>query len=143
MLQVGPQGFTNVAAWPVTVGDKDFPMALDPAHFTLFLACPAPARLAAYDTRTGNLLTQVPCVGDAGDMFYDAKLKRLYVIGGEGFVDVFPLPENGNEPMRLAHAPTASRARTGSFIQDLQMVAIAAPHTTNGPASIFLFQTKP
>jgi hypothetical protein len=99
--------------------------------------------LAVYDSRSGNLLSQTPCVGDADDMFYDAKLNRVYVVGGEGFVDVFKVADAAQAPTRLAHMPTAPRARTGLFIPDLQMLAVAAPRTTNGSANVLLFHAKP
>jgi len=118
-------------------------MALDPDLARLLIACRKPPRLAVYDTRAGHLLSQTECVGDANDLFYDAKLKRVYVMGGEGFVDVFQLPDASQEPTRLAHPPTALRARTGLFVPELQMLTIAAPHTTNRPAAVLMFQAKP
>jgi hypothetical protein len=142
-LQVGADGLTNAAAWPVTAGEKNFPMTLDPASARLFIACRKPPRLAVYDSGAGNFLSQTSCVGDADDMFYDAKLKRVYVIGGEGFVDVFQVSDTSQEPTRLARLPTAPRARTGLFIPDLQMLTVAAPHTTNRPAAVLLLQAKP
>ena len=143
VLQIGTTGFTNAAAWPVTAGEKNFPMALDAASARLFIACRKPPLLAVYDSRAGKLLSQTSCVGDADDIFYDAKLKRVYVIGGEVFVDVFQLSDTSQEPTRLAHLPTAPRARTGLFIPELQMLTVAAPHTTNRPAAVLLFQAKP
>ncbi|MGO8927826.1 MAG: hypothetical protein ACLQU3_13170 [Limisphaerales bacterium] len=143
VLQIETNGFINAAAWPVAVSEKNFPMALDSASARVFIACRKPPRLAVYDSRAGILLSQTLCVGDADDMFYDPKLKRLYVIGGEGFVDVFQLSDTSHEPTRLAHLPTAPRARTGLFIPDLQMLTIAAPHTTNRPAAVLLFQARP
>jgi hypothetical protein len=136
VLQVGTNGFTNTAVWPVTVGDKNFPMALDPASARLFMACRKPTRLAVYDSSAGNLLSQTPCVGDADHMFYDAKLKRVYVIGGKGFVDVFQVSDTAQEPTRLARLPTAPRARTGLFIPELRMLTVAAPHTSKRPAAV-------
>jgi hypothetical protein len=76
-------------------------------------------------------------------MFYDAKLKRVYVIGGEGFVDVFQVSDTSQEPARLARLLTAPRARTGLFIPGLQMLTVVAPHTTNRPAAVLLFQARP
>ena len=143
VLQIGTNGFTKAAAWPVTVGEKNFAMTLDSASSRLFIACRAPARLAVFDTSSGKLLSQTQCAGDADDMFYDAKLNRVYVIGGEGFVDVFQLSDATKEPVRLAHLPTATRARTGLFIPDLQTLAVAVPRTTNSPAAVLLFQTRP
>ena len=143
VLQIGANGFTNAGAWPVTVGERNFPLALDTASARLFIACREPPRLAIYDGRDGNLLSQTPCVGDADDMFYDAKPNRLYVIGGEGYVDVFQLSDTKQEPTRLARVPTAPRARTGLFIPALKVLAVAAPHATNGPAAVLLFQARP
>ena len=143
VLQCETNGLTKAGAWPVTAGEKNFPMALDPASARLFIACRKPPQLAIYDSRAGNLLAQTACVGDADDLFYDAKLKRVYVIGGEGFVDVFQLSDTSQELSRLAHLPTALRARTGLFIPDLQILTVAAPRTTNRPATIMLFHAKP
>ena len=143
VLQIGTNTFTNAAAWPVTVGEKNFPMALDPASARLYIACRKPQLLAVYDTGTGALLSRTPCVGDADDMFYDAKLERVYVIGGEGLVDVFQVSATSPEPARLARLPTAPRARTGLFIPGLQMLTVVAPQTTNRPAAVLLFQARP
>jgi len=143
VLQIGTNGFTEAAAWPVTAGEKNFPMALDSASARLFIACREPPRLAVYDSRAGKLLSQTLCVGDADDMFYDAKLERLYIIGGEGFVDVFQVSDTSQTPTCLAHLPTAPRARTGLFVPELRMLTVAAPHTTTGPAAVLLFQAQP
>ena len=53
VLQIGTNALTNAAAWPVTVGEKNFPMALDPASARLFIACRKPPLLAVYDSRAG------------------------------------------------------------------------------------------
>ena len=143
VLQIGTNNLSKVAAWPVTVGEKNFPMAVDTASSRLFVACRKLPVLAVYDTGSGRLLSQTPCVGDADDMFYDATLKRLYAIGGEGFVEIFQIPETAQEPRRLNRLPTALRARTGLFTPELRMLAVAAPHTGNRPASVLLFEVKP
>ena len=143
VLDLGPTNLTVATNWPVTVAEKNFAMTLDAASDRLYIACRKPPRLASYDTRTGGLLAQAPCVGDADDMFYDAPLKRIYIIGGEGFVDVFQVPATGGEFTRLSRVPTAPRARTGLFIPDLQTLVVARPHTTNGPAAVLLFRANP
>jgi hypothetical protein len=142
VLDLTSTNLTIAANWPVTVAEKNFPMALNAASSRLYIACRKPPLLASYDTHTGKMLSQTPCVGDADDLFYDAKLKRIYIIGGEGYVDVFQVPATGEELARLAHVPTTPRARTGLFIPDLQTLVVARPHTTNGPAAVFLFQTS-
>ena len=139
VLTVGTN-FSIAAKWPVTAGDKNFPMTLDAADARLFIATRNPPRLVAYDTATGHALSQTPCVGDADDLFYDATLRRLYVIGGEGFVDVFQLSQGDDNLQRLAHISTAPRARTGLYIPELSLLTVASPHTTNSLARILLFR---
>ena len=127
-------------SWPVTVAEKNFPMALDAAHSRLFIACRKPALVALYDTDSGKLIAQSPCVGDSDDIFYDTQAGRLYVIGGEGFVDVFDAPANTKVLPRLAQIPTVPKARTGLFIPESKTLAVAVPKTPRGPSTIFLFE---
>ncbi len=142
ILHIGSTNFTRENAWPVTAGDKNFPMIFDPNSSRVFIACRKGAFLVGYDTRSGSQLFQTPCVGDADDMYYDPERHLLYVIGGEGFVDVFHISDAAvEEPKRTVHQPTAARARTGLFIPELRMLAVAAPHVGDFPASILLFQT--
>ena len=143
VLDLTPTNLTVAANWPVTMAEKNFPMALNAASGRLYIACRKPPLLASYDTHTGKMLSQTPCVGDADDMFYDAKLKRIYIIGGEGYVDVFQVSRTGEELVRLARVPTAPRARTGLFIPEMQTVVVARPHTTNGPAAVLVFHANP
>jgi hypothetical protein len=143
VLDVTPTNLSLADNWTVTVAEKNFPMALNAASGRLYIACRKPPCLASYNTHTGKMLSETPCVGDADDMFYDAQLKRIYVIGGEGFVDVFQIPTDGEELTRVQRAPTTPRARTGLFIPDLHLVVVAQPHTTNGPAAVLLFRTNP
>jgi len=143
VLDIASNGFKASVRWPVTIGEKNFPMALDSASRRLFIACRIPPQLAAYDAGSGKLVARTPCVGDADDMFYDAKWNRVYVIGGEGFVDVFDVSDPKSEPKRSARVPTAPRARTGLHIPELDSLVVAAPHTTNGPAAILVLQARP
>ena len=50
-------------------------------------------------------MTSLPIVGDVDDLFYDGARKRLYVIGGEGYVDVLQR-ETGDSFKRSARIPT-------------------------------------
>ena len=78
-----------VTKWPVTSALKNYPMALDEANHRLLIGRRTPARMLAVDTETGKQMATVEIVGDNDDLFYDAARKRVYVIGGQGFVDVF------------------------------------------------------
>ena len=142
VIDVTPEGLKVVAKWAVTEAEKNFPMALDVDSSRLFVVCRKPACVLVFDIRNGKMIAQAPCVGDSDDVFYDARNRRLYVIGGEGFVDVFGSADNAVDLTRIDRIPTATKARTGFFVPALQLLAVAVPHTVDHPAAILLFQTK-
>src|SRR5438132_3971177 len=79
--------------WPVVGAKSNFPMALDEANHRVFVGCRQPAKVLVYDTTTGKESGSFDIVGDTDDLFYDAARKRLYVSGGEGYLDVFQQQE--------------------------------------------------
>ena len=78
-----------VATWPVTDAASNYPMALDEPNHRLFIGCRRPAKVLVYDTATGKQAGSFDIVGDTDDLFYDGAKKRLYVTGGNGFLDVY------------------------------------------------------
>jgi DNA-binding beta-propeller fold protein YncE len=133
---------TLLATWPVTEARSNFPMALDEAGHRLFVGCRAPARLLVYDTDSGKVVTSLPIVGDTDDLFYDAARKRLYVSGGEGYLDVIA-QENPDRYTRLQHIATAPGARTSFFVPELSRIYIAVPHRGSQAAALFVFAVLP
>jgi DNA-binding beta-propeller fold protein YncE len=116
----------------------NYPMALDERGHRLFVAVRRPARLLVLDTATTHQLAAVPCVGDSDDLFYDARRDRVYVIGGEGFVDVFDAGPSA-KPTRIAHVATRAGARTGLWSSDLDRLFVASPLRGGHPAQIDVF----
>ncbi len=127
-----------LAKWPVTSALKNYPMALDEANHRLLIGCRAPARMLAVDTETGKQTASVEIVGDTDDLFYDAR-KRVYVIGGQGFVDVFE-QKSADQYDRVAHVPTAPGARTGLFVPDWGKLFVAVPHRGEQRAEVLVFE---
>src|SRR4051794_2442568 len=99
-------GMKVVATWPVAGAKANFPMALDEATHRMFVGCRRPAKVLVYDTTTGKETASFDIVGDTDDLFFDAARKRLYVSGGEGFIDVFQ-EDDGSHFARVAHVATA------------------------------------
>lgn len=133
---------TPRTSWSVTNAAKNFPMASDAADGRLFVGCANPARIQAYDSAGGRLLFQTPCAGDIDGLFYDAALKRLYVIG-DGFIDVLLTPGNAAEATLLARTRTPPGTRTGLFIPESRTLAVAVPAGANGPAQVLLYTVEP
>lgn len=130
-----------VAHWPITQAAANYPMALDEANQRLFIGCRGPARLLVLDTGTGKVVTQMECAGDTDDVFYDAKNKRVYVSGGEGFISVFAqLGADRYQP--VARIPTAAGARTSLFVPALGRLYLAVPHRGNQAAEVRVYEAQ-
>jgi DNA-binding beta-propeller fold protein YncE len=130
-----------LAKWPVTSALKNYPMALDEGHHRLLVGCRSPARMLAIDTESGKQTASVEIVGDTDDLFYDAVQSRVYVIGGQGFVDVFE-QKDADHYDRIAHYPTAAGARTGLFVPEWSKLFVAVPHRGEQRAEVLVYQTK-
>lgn len=130
-----------VANWPITIAANNYPMALDEANHRLFIGCRQPARVLVLDTDTGRVVTHMDCVGDTDDVYYDARNKRVYASGGEGFISVFAqLDVDKYQP--VARIPTAAGARTSLFVPALGRLYLAVPHRGNQKAEVRVFETQ-
>jgi DNA-binding beta-propeller fold protein YncE len=129
-----------VARWPGT-GRANYPMALDEPTHRLFVGCRQPATMVVYDTASGKAVKTLPVVGDVDDVFYDVGRKRLYVIGGDGYVDVLQR-EAGETLKRSARIGTANGARTGLFVPEQNRLYVAVPHRGTQLAEIRVYETR-
>jgi len=139
VLVVDRQKRTIASRIPLVGFAKNYPMSLDEGHHRLFVGVRAPARLLVFDAQSGKQLSDVPCVGDTDDLFYDSERDRVYVIGGEGFVDVFDV-STGDRPVRLVRLSTAPGARTGLWSSELKQLYVAAPHRDGREAAIHVYE---
>jgi hypothetical protein len=75
------------------------------------------------------------------DLFYDSTRRRVYVIGGEGYVDVFQASE-ANNPARVGRVATAAGARTGLFVPEQSCLYVAVPHRGSRKAQIRVYEAR-
>lgn len=130
-----------IATWPVTPARANYPMALDEATHRVFVGCRRPAKALIYDTANGKQIAAFDIVGDTDDMFYDADRKRLYVIGGEGFIDVYEAGDSARVT-RAARVATAPGARTGLFVPERRRLYLAVPHRGAQRAEVRVYETR-
>src|SRR5260370_41202285 len=89
-------------------------MGLDEDDHRLFVVTRRPPFLMVLDTNTGKEVARVPVGGSCDDDYYDSERKRLYAIGGEGFISV--VQQNDPDHYTLsANIPPAVRVPTGIF----------------------------
>jgi len=129
------------ATWPVTSAGANYPMALDEANHRLFIGCRRPAKVLVFDMTTGKQSASFDTVGDTDDLFYDVARRRVYVTGGEGFIDVVQ-DQGANGFARVAHIPTAAGARTSLFVADQGRLYLAVPHRGSQKAEIRVFEAR-
>jgi len=132
----------QVASWRVPGLKANFPMALDSTGSVLATVFRSPPRLVLLDTKTGDVTANLPICGDADDVFFDAKRRRLYVSCGEGMVAILQGDTAGYHP--LARFPTHSGARTSLFVPELDRLFVAARAGLLGSdAAILVFRPGP
>jgi hypothetical protein len=112
-------------SWKVPGLDSNFPMAIDQEGGTVAAVFRSPPRLVLLDAGSGAVTANIETCGDADDIFFDAKRRRLYVSCGAGAVAVFER-DPGSAPRQLARVPTASGARTSLFVPELDKLYVAA-----------------
>ena len=126
----------QIASWPTQSLHANYPMALDAADPRVLTVFRQPARLAEWSMAQGRNPRAVETCGDADDVFPDARRQRLYVICGQGYVDVF----NRGDLARLGRIPTAPGARTGLFAPSADRLFVAARAQDGGVATLWVMK---
>jgi len=114
----------QIAKWTVPGLSANFPLAIDGSGMAVAAVFRRPAKLVLLDTKTGTATQHLDTCGDADDVFFDAKRRRIYVSCGAGAVDVFQADATGYRT--VARIETSSGARTSLFVPDLDRLYIAA-----------------
>jgi YVTN family beta-propeller protein len=128
------------ARWVTQGCSGNYPMALDERTARLLVGCRRPARLAMVDTSSGSSVATIDIVGDTDDVFYDAARQRVYVIGGEGRIDVFG--RDADRLVRLGRVSTRGGARTGLWVPTLNRLYVAVPERGGESAEIRVFEAE-
>jgi len=131
----------RVATWRVPGAAANFPMALDEKGRRLFVGARMPATLLVYDIDSGGVVAHVPIGGDTDDVFFDAERNRVYVVCGEGRVDVVRREDADRYRVEESLA-TAPRARTGLFVAEEKRLYVAAPAAGPTSARILVYAVR-
>ena len=130
-----------VETWPIREAKDNFPMALDETNHRLFVGTRNPAKLLVIDTETCKTVSSLDSSGDADDIFYDAKAKRIYVSGGEGAISIFEQADpDSYRP--IGKVDTAEGARTSLFVAESDTLYLAVPHRGSQQAEVRAFKVE-
>lgn len=130
-----------ISTWQTDGASANYPMALDEANKRLFVVFRQPAELRVLDTSAGKLVTMLPSVGDSDDVFFDAKRRRIYAIGGEGKISVYE-QQSPDKYVNVESIPTVPGARTGLFSADLDRLFVAVRQRGAEPAAIRVYKPE-
>ena len=128
-----------ISKWGLSRTFANYPMALDERDRRLFVGCRLPARLVILDTNSGQVVAKLPVVGDTDVVFFDPIRHLVYVIGGEGAVDIFRM-RDPNHYDYVGRTDTSAGARTGLFVSDLDRLFVAVPHRGSQGARLLVYQ---
>ena len=132
---------TILDRWPTAAARACFPMALDEWHERVFVGCRNPARLLVFDASTGKSVGSTDIVGDTDDLFYDAPRRRIYIIGGQGFIDVLQ-QQDPDHYEGIARYRTPPGSRTGLYVPEWRRLFVAVPHRGQQDCQILIFEAK-
>ena len=131
-----------ITKWGTDLAFGNFPLALDEADHRLFVGCRVPSKLVVLNTQSGDVAIKIDISGDADDVFYDDKRRRLYAICGAGKIDVIQQID-GNSYKASSTIDTGAGARTGLFVSERDTLFVAVPHRGPQQAEIRCYQLEP
>jgi DNA-binding beta-propeller fold protein YncE len=128
-----------VAKWGLGGSLANYPMAIDSAGKRLFVGCRFPGRLVVLDATSGRIVAVLVTVGDTDDVFFDDSRRLVYVIGGEGAVEILRQRDPDHYD-RIGRISTAPGARTGLYIPSLDRLFVGVPHRGSQPAKVLVYE---
>jgi YVTN family beta-propeller protein len=129
------------ATWEVPGARENFPMELDEKGRRLFVGTRSPGMLFVYDTDSGKVIAKLPIGGDTDDIFFDPDRRRVYVICGEGRIDIIRA-DSRDRYASEGSIQTAPRARTGLFVPYDGKLYVAAPAGGASAARVLVYQAR-
>ncbi len=114
----------RIASWNLAGLRANFAMAFDSGRAIAAVVSRSPARLVVLDANSGNAISNVASCGDADDVFFDGKRRRIYASCGDGSIDAWQ--EEAGQYRHLSPVKTASGARTSLFVPELDRLFVAA-----------------
>jgi len=97
--------------------------------------------LLVYDIDSGKVVAKQSIGEDTDDIFFDPERKRIYVVCGEGRIDVI----RQQDPDRYSlegTVRTAPRARTGLLVSEEGLLYVAAPAIGTSPARLLAYRLR-
>ena len=134
-----------VSTWPVS-SQRNGDGALDEKTHRLFIGTRTPPQMIAMDSQTGKEVASLPTVEGMDGVYFDTRLKRIYVSGGRGY-DVGSIfvyqQKDADHYETIGKIPTKSGAGTSFWCPELNRYYVATPAHDKDEAAILVFEPEP
>jgi len=120
--------------------NSNFPMAIDESNHIIFVGYRNPAKLVAINENDGKTIAVADLIGDADDLYFDSRSKKIYASGGSGAINIY-LFQNMTLK-QIAAIATRSGARTSLLIPALNTFILAKRASGDEGAQLSVYKTK-
>ena len=131
-----------LATWPVPACRQNAMVAFDAAQHRLYVVCRAPGMVAVLNSDNGAVVSTQPAPPRADEVQYDPGTHRLYVPGGEGYLEIYDTA-NPDHLKVVEKVPTAAGAKTALLLPEMHRLFIAvSPGESKTMAKVLTFEVK-
>lgn len=131
----------EIQRWPLKGLRGNYAMVLNEADHRLFVVTRKVPMLVALDTETGKEVTRLPTAGECDDVFFDESRKRVYVIGGQGWISVYEQADPEHYKL-LANVSSTVGVRTGYWFAKRDRFYVGVPAKGNEPAQVWTYEAE-
>jgi DNA-binding beta-propeller fold protein YncE len=117
-------------------------LALDEARHRLFVDMRRPSSFNVLDSDNGKPVATLDTIDGVESIYYDAKLRRIYMTALDGYVQVVQQID-ADRYKTIARFFTGHHAGTSQWVPNMNLLCVAVPPVDDQPAEIWLFQPKP
>ncbi len=134
-----------VSTWPVS-SQRNGDGAFDEKTHRLFIGTRTPPRMIVMDSQTGKEIANLPTVEGMDGVYFDPRLKRIYISGGRdfdvGYIFAYQ-QKDADHYETIGKIPTKSGAGTSFWSPELNRYYVAAPAHDKEEAAILVFEPEP
>jgi len=134
-----------VSTWPVS-SQRNGDGAFDENTHRLFIGTRTPPRMIVMDSQTGKEIANFPTVEGMDGVYFDPRLKRIYISGGRdfdvGYIFAYQ-QKDADHYETIGKIPTKPGADTSFWSPELNRYYVAAPAEENEGAAILVFEPEP
>jgi len=128
--------------WPVPPAKQNAMVAFDPTQHRLYVVCRDPGTVVVMNSDTGAVVGSLPAPLRSDEVQYDSATHRLYVPGGEGYMDIYDTSDP-NHLKLIEKVTTAPGAKTGLLIPSMHRLFLAvSPGESKAMAKILTYEVK-